>query len=255
MQPKSFSLILITMMSCVSLISAYGQDQQAHGEKQYKNVIRYNVSGGLLFGFDRYVVLGYERVINPNQSISINVGRASLPKLVSFATDSFVLNKDLKNSGYNFSIDYRFYLAKENKYAAPHGIYIGPYYSFNHFDRNNSWTLEHQSGNDQFVTTDTKFNIHTIGFELGYQFVFWRRLTLDLVLVGPGLASYNLKSTIEDNLSEENKEQLQDAMEQLLTQKFPGMNYVFADDTFDANGTIKTTSIGYRYLIHIGFRL
>jgi len=88
---------------------------------------------------------------------------------------------------------------------------------------------------------------------LGYQFIFWKRLTLDLVLVGPGVADYKLKTAIDQDLAADNKQQLQDAIEQLLTQKFPGMNYVFADKEFKADGTIGTWSVGYRYLIHIGF--
>ena len=44
--------------------------------KNYKNIVRYNLSGALLFGFDRYVILGYERVVKKNQSFSINVGQA-----------------------------------------------------------------------------------------------------------------------------------------------------------------------------------
>src|SRR5688572_13211362 len=94
-------------------------------KKTFKNVIRYNLSGGLLFGVDRYIVFGYERVIRPRQSISINAGKISLPELVSIDTDSFRLSKDAKSSGFNISVDYRFYLAKENKYAPPHGLYIG----------------------------------------------------------------------------------------------------------------------------------
>jgi len=251
MLPKTFLKVTITFALLLNLAGVYGQDNSK--SKQYKNVIRYNISNPLLFGFDRYVVLGYERVVNDNQSFSINVGRASLPKLVAINTDSFHLNKDTKNSGYNLSVDYRFYLQKENKYAAPHGIYIGPFYSYNHFDRDNSWTLNHENGNNELVTTNTKFDIQTFGFELGYQFIFWKRLTLDLVLVGPGVADYKLKTTIDQDLAADNKQQLQDAIEQLLTQKFPGMNYVFADKEFKADGTIGTWSVGYRYLIHIGF--
>ena len=251
MLPKTFLKVTITFALLLNLAGVYGQDNSK--SKQYKNVIRYNISNPLLFGFDRYVVLGYERVVNDNQSFSINVGRASLPKLVAINTDSFHLNKDTKNSGYNLSLDYRFYLQKENKYAAPHGIYIGPFYSYNHFDRDNSWTLNHENGNNELVTTNTKFDIQTFGFELGYQFIFWKRLTLDLVLVGPGVADYKLKTTIDQDLAADNKQQLQDAIEQLLTQKFPGMNYVFADKEFKADGTIGTWSVGYRYLIHIGF--
>src|SRR5262245_53680240 len=93
---------------------AHAQVDSARRTHQYKNVVRYNLSGALLFGIDGYIVFGYERVINPHQSFSINVGRASLPKLISISTDSFSISKDQKRTGFNLSVDYRFYLGSEN---------------------------------------------------------------------------------------------------------------------------------------------
>jgi hypothetical protein len=196
--------------------------------------------------------LGYERVLSPKRSISINFGKASLPKLISINTDSFQVQKDQKRSGLNFSIDYRFYLAKENKFNAPHSLYIGPYYSYNRFTNELQWTHKTTSASSQ-ITSNTKFNIHTVGFELGYQFIFWKRLALDLVLVGPGLGFYDYKATFDNNIDPAKKEQLEEGLKQLLTQKFPGMNYVFSDEEIDANGVMRTNTIGYRYIIHIGF--
>ncbi len=222
-------------------------------KNSYKNIVRYNLSGGLLFGFSKYVIFGYERVVNPHQSFSVNFGTVALPKLVSINTDSFSLKKDLKNNGFNVSADYRFYLAKENKYFAPHGIYIGPYISYNHFDRNNDWEFQQSGSAQKLISTETQFNIFTAGAELGYQFVFWKRITLDMVLIGPGVSGYNLKTKIEGDLTDEERQNLQDAVKQLLSQKFPGMNYVFADKEFNAHGVLNTTSVGFRYLVHIGF--
>ncbi|GAO45504.1 hypothetical protein [Flavihumibacter petaseus] len=218
-----------------------------------KNVIRYDLSGAALFGFDKYVVFGYERVVNKHQSFSINGGTVALPKLVTIETDSFYLQKDLKNNGFNISADYRFYLAKENRYFPPHGLYIGPWISYNKFTRNNQWTFRKGSADEQLLTTETDFKIFSVGGELGYQFIVWKRLAIDLVMIGPGISSYDLQGKSTGNLTEEQRAKLQDALKQLITQKFPGMNYVFADKSFDASGSMKTTSIGFRYIVHIGF--
>ncbi|MDF2191436.1 hypothetical protein [Paraflavitalea sp. CAU 1676] len=217
-----------------------------------KNIIRYNLSGALIFGADQYVVLGYERLLSHRQSISVNVGRISLPKLVSISTDSFHVEKDGKRSGVNLSIDYRFYLASENKHHAPHGLYIGPYYSFNQFKNELEWQRKNSTATNS-VTSNSKFSIHTIGFELGYQFIFWKRVALDLVLAGPGLGIYNYKATFDSNIDPATKAQIVDGLKQALTQKFPGMNYVFSDEQIDANGVMRTSTLGYRYIIHIGF--
>jgi hypothetical protein len=256
MKSKAFlsSIIFAMILLNTNTLCAQSTNADSAWKKSYKNIIRYNLSGALLFGFDNYVIFGYERMINPHQSFSINIGGVALPKFVSVNTDSFSLQKDVKNTGFNLSVDYRFYLPHENKYEAPRGVYIGPYFSYNHFDRSNDWVFEESGAEQKPVTTTTNFSIYTVGGELGYQFVFWRRLALDLVLIGPGISGYHLKSKIDGDLTEAEKANLQDALKQLITQKFPGMNYVFADKEFNGNGVINTTSIGFRYMVHVGFR-
>ncbi len=255
MSSKTFIRSIILLM--VLLYSNIAYNQQANADsmwkKSYKNIVRYNLSGALLFGADKYVIFGYERVVNPHQSFSVNFGTVGLPKFVSINTDSFSIQKDLKNNGFNVSADYRFYLANENRYSAPHGVYIGPYVSYNHFDRNNDWEFQQSSSSQKLISTETQFNIFTAGAELGYQFVFWKRLTLDMVLIGPGVSTYNLKTKIEGDLTDEERQNLRDALKQLISQKFPGMNYALSDKEFNANGVLNTTSVGFRYLVHIGF--
>ena len=114
------------------------------------------------------------------------------------------------------------------------------------------WNLLKMS-NRQEITTTTKFEIHTIGFELGYQFLFWKRMSLDLVMIGPGLSSYRLNTKIVGNLDNEEREQLRDGLQQLLQQKFPGMNFIFADKEINSSGILNMWNIGFRYLIHIGY--
>jgi hypothetical protein len=245
-------LYLVPVLLSCNLCFAQQNSDSLKAAPYYKNIIRYNLSGAILFGFDKYVVFGYERVVTPHQSFSINFGLVSLPTLVNISTDSFNLSHDKQSGGFNLSVDYRFYLAKENKYRAPHGLYIGPFYSYNHFTRDNSWEYKNSSASSS-ITSHAVLNINTIGGELGYQFILWKRLAIDLVLVGPGLGFYNYSATFSSNIDAATKEQLLQAMKQLITQKFPGMNYVFADKEFNGNGTIHTSTIGYRYIVHIGF--
>lgn len=254
MQPSRILKTMFVVLFTAGFHVVFAQtDTAAKPQKKYKNVIRYNLSSALLFGADKFMIFGYERVVNKNQSFSINFGRAALPTSGNISTDSFSLNRNYNNSGFNTSVDYRFYLQKENKYGPPHGFYVGPFYSFNNFKRETDWNFDKQGNENKIIKTNTKFNIHTIGAEVGYQAVLWKRLTLDFVMVGPGYASYNLNTVIDGELSDENKDQLHQALEDMLTEKFPGMNVVFSEQEIDANGRVNTWSIGYRYLIHIGF--
>jgi hypothetical protein len=219
-----------------------------------KNIVRYNISAPMLFGFDKSFILGYERMVNPRQSFSINAGTVALPKLVSIGADSFSFNKDSRNKGYNLSLDYRFYLAKENKYMAPRGVYIGPWYSFNRFLRDSKWDYKSINAPQESATTQMSMNVHSFGAELGYQFVFWDRLAIDLVLIGPGMGLYKVNGTFDSNLTTQEREQLQQALTEVLENKFPGMNFVLDNKQLDANGVMNVTSLGFRYIVHIGFR-
>lgn len=244
---------LCWVLSFLSIAAhSIAQSDSAIVLKPYKNIIRYNLSGALLFGAGRYIVLGYERLVGRNQSFSINVGRAALPKLISINTDSFNVNKDRKRNGVNVSVDYRFYLGKENKFLPPHGLYIGPYYSYNQFTNAVTWQYKNGAARNG-INTDTKFTINTVGFELGYQFILWKRLALDMVMVGPGLGFYNYKASFESNVDPATKDQILEGLKQLLTQKFPGMNFVFSNKEISSSGVLRSNALAYRYIIHLGF--
>ena len=223
-------------------------------KKDYKNTIRLNITNPLIFG-TRSIIFGYERMLKKNRSISVNLGQASFPGFTFKNSDSLKAGSDLNQRGYNFSIDYRYYLTNENKYAAPRGVYIGPYYTFNYFERKNNWTIKSTDGGaPQNVESKTSLAVSCIGFEMGYQFVFWNKVTLDMILVGPGVGFYKLKASLGSNLSEEDKTKLFDVLNQALTDKIPGYSLVIDEGEFEKDGTASTTALGFRYMVMIGFR-
>jgi len=247
-------LFFATAFIIGSMQLASAQKKDSTHTKDYKNVIRYNLSSGALFGINKCIIFGYERVVSPHQSFSVNIGSNSLPGSFSLSNDSISLTNTKSSKGFNFSVDYRFYLSKENKYNAPHGVYIGPYYSYNHYTKSNSWNYQQSGSSAQLVNTDIDLAIHSVGVELGYQFVLWKRLTLDMVLIGPGISAYKMSADIQSSLTESQKQKLRDVLVQVVSQKFPGLNYVLADQHLDSKGTFNVTSLGFRYIIHVGFR-
>jgi hypothetical protein len=226
----------------------------AQNDSSYKNTVRFNVTNPLIFG-NKAVILGYERVLKNNKTFSINLGRAYFPKLGGLSLDSPVLelNNSYKDKGLNVSADYRIYLKKENKYAAPRGVYIGPYYSYNYFNRVNSWTLNTEDFQGD-LETDLTMNIHTAGFELGYQFVFWNRISLDMILLGPGVSYYSIKAKLDTSLSDEDESMFFEELNNFLSDKIPGYDLVIDDVEFKTKGSVSTTSLGFRYMIMIGYR-
>jgi len=199
---KSTFLIISTINM---LVFSYGQNE-SDSIKSFKNTMRLNLSNPLLFG-EKNLILGYERVFKNNQSITTNIGLIAFPKMVDIDDPSIQLQSSSKDKGYGVALDYRFYLKKENKHKAPRGVYIGPYYSFNYFNRENTWTLNTADYKGDLKTNIT-FTANLTGFQMGYQFVFWNRVALDLVLFGPGQWFYNFNVDMSTNLLQEDADLL-----------------------------------------------
>jgi hypothetical protein len=245
-----FNQRIFTVLSVLIFCISYQAYSQLDGKK---NTVKVNITNPLIFGGKAYI-FGYERVIGKNQAIGIGIGRMSLPGFAKGGgSDTISLQNNTNEKGFNLSVDYRFYLAKENKYEAPRGVYVGPYYSYNHFSRANKWVMNTSSFQGE-VNTNLALSIHTFGAELGYQFVLWKRLAIDLVLIGPGMGIYNVKATIGTNLDAGDKEEFYKKLNDYLGNKIPGYDLVIGDGDFEKNGTAKTTTFGYRYMVNLGFR-
>ncbi len=150
-------------------------------------------------------------------------------------------------------MDYRFYLGSVNRYNGPRGVYIGPYYSYNSFSRENTWTLNTDSFQGS-VLTDLSFNINTVGIQLGYQFIFWDRMALDLILIGPGVGFYGAKVKLDTDLSAEDEALFFDKLNEYLADKIPGYDKVISEGELSKNGSFDVTSLGFRYMIHLGYK-
>ena len=227
--------------------------QEAKPEKNFKNSIKINLTNPMIFGEQCYWA-GYERTVGRHQSFSVNIGRFSLPKMFNINTDSVQeISKSTHSKGFHISGDYRFYLKKENKYDSPHGLYIGPYASYNSFTRDYTLSANTQSFTGD-MNADLSFRVASVGFQLGYQFIFWKRVSLDMVLFGPGLASYKLKAHLDTTLDPDAESELFQKINDALAEKIPGYDLVFKPGSFETTGSRNTTSFGYRYVIILGFR-
>ena len=223
--------------------------------KQRKNVVRINLTNPLIFG-DRSLIFGYERTIGQHQSFSVNFGQAALPKFGLFDAEiddpSIQLQKNTEDKGFLVTADYRFYLKSEAKYPSPRGLYIGPYASHVFMGRDNSWKLETENFTGDLNTT-FNFTSNSIGAELGYQFIIWKRIALDFVLIGPGVAWYSIEAKLDTTLDPDDEALVYEKINEILTERFPGYSFAIDDVDFRKTGSTNTTSVGYRYVIHLGF--
>jgi hypothetical protein len=249
---KTLSLILLQLLLISGTQILSGQEEKPE-KKNMKNSIKLNLTNPMIFGQNCYMI-GYERTIGKHQSFSVNIGRFSIPKIVSINTDSITeLDKTTSSKGFHFSGDYRFYLAKENKYNSPHGIYIGPYVTYNSFTRNMSFSANTQSFTGD-LNADFTFRVASVGFQLGYQFIFWNRISLDLILFGPGIAAYKLKANLDTTLDPDQESELFQKINEKLQERIPGYSLVLNPGSFEKTGSYNTTSLGYRYVVMLGIR-
>ncbi len=246
------AFFLLVMLSVTTF--AQEQDSLKNEEQiQRKNVIRYNLTPSLL-GFNSYIA-GYERVVLPYQSFSINVGYLAFGKDKEKEHEKIDLTNSKSNSGFSLAVDYRFYLKKENKFKAPHGIYIGPYFASYLLRSSNSIKINNTSlGNPEF-DIDTRFAIQNIGFELGYQFLIKNRVTIDLILIGPSVANYRLKmkATGNVNVSDAEVEEALKALRDIFIEEYPWVKNLFDENGIDVKGNTSSWSFGYRYVLQVGF--
>jgi hypothetical protein len=252
LQPVFFIPFLI-MYLLFTVQNAYSQEQDTL-KKSRKNTIKFNLTNPMFFGSNNYI-LGYERTIGKHQSFSLHVGTFALGKLININTDSIKgLTKDVKSQGLSLSGDYRFYLAKENKYNSPHGLYIGPYFAINKFTRTFDLEATTASGSTAQLDAEFLFRVATVGFQLGYQFVFWDRVSLDMILFGPGFSGYKAKVDLSTSLDPAQETEFFTKLNEKLQEKIPGYSLVIKPGEFEKSGTFNTTSLGYRYILMIGFR-
>lgn len=197
-------------------------------------------------------VLSYERVTKPNQSFSISGGYQQFPKILNFG-DNIKTTEELKKTGFKFGAEYRFYLKKENKFQAPHGVYIGPYASYLDFTNDKDMTFTAEDGTTSSGTLNSKLSVTNIGVQLGYQFVLNNRWTIDLVFVGPSVSRYSLKMDLNGEFNIDEEEFYQNEIVQKLIEAFPMFDDLIQDKTVSSSGKSSSWAYGYRYQFLVGY--
>jgi len=249
---KVLAFILLQFLIFSGLQTIYGQEEKLE-TKNLKNSIKLNITNPMIFGTQCYMI-GYERTIGNHQSFSVNIGRFSLPRIFNINTDSIKeLSQATHSRGFHISGDYRFYLSKENKYNSPHGVYIGPYTTYNSYSRDISLTANTQSFTGD-LNANFNFRVASVGFQLGYQFVFWKRVSLDMVLFGPGVAAYKVKTELSTTLDPDQEAQVFQKINEALNEKIPGYDLALNPGSFEKTGSLRTTSAGFRYIVMLGIR-
>jgi hypothetical protein len=224
---------------------------QLSNDLPYRNAIKYNISAPLVWGAKNFI-LEYERVFSPTSSASLSIGYRTLPKLIGIGkSDSALIVRDhINKGGLCGSLDYRFYLKNENKYPAPRGIYLGPYLSYFSTKVKNTFSTYYVDAGS--FTATSSMQVFNGGFQLGYQFVFFDRLSLDICFVGPSISWYNFAMKFDASLNLDESDFFNE-LEDFVADEYPVINLLMDGFTIDGKGRSSKLFYGYRYYFTLGF--
>jgi hypothetical protein len=246
---RKFASILLLLPS---LAFAEKPDSVFQYKQPYhKNVIKFNPTPMLLWSM-KNITFSYERVLNPKQSIALTVGYLEFPSLFKDTIGSLLAITGREKYGINLALEYRFYLGKRNARPIPDGIYIAPFASYYGYHFKNDVNVL-KTSLDSAGVVKGNFYIFNLGVELGYQFVFWKRFTLDFVVIGPAMSYYGGGLDISGEIQLEKLEEINSELYEKLKTKYPMIGDYVINKSFKKNGKLDLFSVGFRYLIQFGF--
>jgi hypothetical protein len=246
---KAISLLMIVTIMASQTFAQTTDSAKIKFQKDYKNTIKINLTSFILYSSG--LQLNYERLLSPKTSITVFGGYIEFPMPTIIANSPLEFDKNKSKGGFSLGSEYRFYLAKENKYAAPHGVYLAPFVSYYHFT--NTRTGRDTTDPQNQLSMTSNFDFLNIGGELGYQFVIKNRFVIDCVLFGPAVSSYYFSVKLNGSTSGNNNEHVQ-AIIDALKDKYPILKDLSNGEKVSTSGVSSFWSLGFRYAIHIGYR-
>lgn len=215
----------------------------------HRNVIRFNPTPMLVCSNVRNITLAYEHLVKPNQSFMVQAGYLNFTPFQLDSIKGITSVERESNLGGNVGFDYRFYLFKRNGRPAPDGIYIGPYASYYGFKYTSKITMVKS---DTIFTTNltSGYNLINVGMVVGYQFILWKRLSIDMVLLGPSLTYFITNKEISNEIDQETLDEVNDKIEDIFRERYPLIAQMLS-----VSGSKSSASLGnfFRYSVSIGY--
>jgi hypothetical protein len=219
-------------------------------EPYHRNIIKFNPTPMFLFDV-RNVTFAYERLLKNNQSIAVQAGY--LVFIVAEDTIANLINiTDRSRNGLNLAVDYRYYPFQRNKRPAPDGLYVGGYFQYYGLWAEHKFDILPVELDMEGKITSS-MNFENLGIEVGYQFVFWKRMTLDFILFGPSLSLSSGNVTIEGDLDEEQIENIDEEIVDKLVERYPSLGMIYSEESLKFTGKKTSFGMGFRYSVQIGF--
>jgi len=261
-------MILFNILSCTDLMASERNDtirnandsisQPKNAENPvlltpyHLNVVKFNPTPMMLFGEPRNVTFSYERLIKENKSVALQLGYLVVPQVLNDTLyNNVLLNKDTR-LGINAAIDYRLYPFSRNRRPAPDGLYIGGYLSYIGTSSESRVNLI-DAPNEDKILINSRMNMVNLGIELGYQFIFAKKFSIDLLMFGPSITGYSGNLGITGNLNSDLGDKIDEELAAKLKEHFPALGYLFSDEDATFSTSKLVISSWFRYCVLFGY--
>ena len=244
--------ILLLFVFTGIMVTGFSQEDSTE-VRERKNIIRWNITSMAVIG-PKSIVLGYERLLKNNQSISLNAGYLEMAPRVNEDGEKIQFFGDVKRSGLDVALDYRFYFKNRNKFPAPDGLYWGPYTAIYNLKFEGKSKVYNDAGvvvNTVGIKTDVM--MYNIGVQLGYQFIIKKRFSVDLMLMGPSFTQYAFKMGFDATVALDPNDPFYQDLKDLFSKLLPGSEIVLDGAEFNAISKTDFSYFGFRYGVQIGY--
>jgi len=211
----------------------------------YKNIVKVNTAALLLSN----VSLLYERKLNEHWSVLAGAGYrwgGSVPKALGLG-EVIVSSSTSGITGFSITPEIRYYFNFCECGGFPSGLYTGLYGRYTKFYGDLTFNVWNGSEYYQALVSS---NLREFGggLQLGYQFIFKQRWTVDFMFAGPRLSTYKFKADLESD----DLEALVDAIEEEINKlrESIGMDPVSIDPSTELEANFGF--INFRYAIGFG---
>jgi hypothetical protein len=235
-----------------SLSNKANSDDSLSLTPYHLNVIKFNPTPMVLFDEIRNVTFSFERLINKHNSIALQLGYLVIPQVLNDTLFNNIALDKYTRKGINAAIDYRMYPFSRNRRPAPDGLYIGGYLSYYGTSFENKVYLLDATDTDN-VMLNGRINMINLGFEMGYQFIFAKKFSIDLLMFGPSLSGYSANLGITGNLNSELADKIDEELAAKLKERYPALGYLFSDESSTFSTSKIEVSSWFRYSIQFGY--
>jgi len=238
---KSIVSASIILMLLIPML-ARGQDTIV---PDYKNIVKINTAALLL----NNASLLYERKLNEHWTVLAGAGYrwgGSTPKAFGLG-EIIVSNNTSGIRGFSITPEIRYYFNFCECGGSPSGLYAGLYGRYTKYYGDLTFNI--WNGSEYYDALVTS-NLRELGggLQLGYQFIFKQRWTVDFMFAGPRLSTYKFKADLESN----DLEALVDAIEEEVNKRLEaiGMDPISIDPSTELEANFGFRN--FRYAIGFG---